>query len=79
MYHCPGDKVLRFLSQSDATHRRIYQATATDCKVCALRARCTTSPRGRRISRDLDETYRDRVRNYHQTEAYAKAMRKPFG
>ena len=76
MYHCPGDKVLRFLSQSDATHRRIYQATATDCKVCALRARCTTSPRGRRISRDLDETFRDRVRNYHQTEAYAKAMRK---
>ncbi|MEX1157391.1 MAG: IS1182 family transposase, partial [Thermomicrobiales bacterium] len=53
-YRCPGDKVLRFLSQSDATHRRIYQATATDCTACALRARCTTSPRGRRISRDLD-------------------------
>jgi transposase len=75
-YHCPGDKVLRFLSQSDATHRRIYQATAADCKACALRARCTTSPRGRRISRDLDETYLDRVRDYHHTEAYANAMRK---
>jgi hypothetical protein len=75
-YHCPGSKVLRFLSQSDATHRRIYQATATDCKACALRARCTTSPRGRRISRDLDETYLDRVRGYHETEPYAKAMRK---
>lgn len=75
-YHCPGDKVLRFLSQSDATHRRVYQARATDCTACALRARCTTSPRGRRISRDLDETYLDRVRAYHATEAYAKAMRK---
>jgi len=75
-YHCPGDKVLRFLSQSDATHRRIYQARATDCTACALRARCTTSPRGRRISRDLDETYLDRVRGYHATEPYAKAMRK---
>jgi transposase len=75
-YHCPGGKVLRFLSQSDATHRRIYQATAADCKVCVLRARCTTSPRGRRISRDLDEPYLDRVRGYHATESYAKAMRK---
>ncbi|MDB4979294.1 MAG: hypothetical protein JWM82_46 [Myxococcales bacterium] len=75
-YYCPGDKVLRFLSQSDATHRRIYQAQASDCRACALRERCTTSPRGRRISRDLDETYLDRVRGYHTTEDYAKAMRK---
>lgn len=76
VYRCPGDRVLRFLSQSDATHRRIYQAPAADCKGCALRERCTTSPRGRRISRDLDETFLDRVRGYHTTEAYAKAMRK---
>lgn len=75
-YHCPGEKMLRFLSQSDATHRRIYQAPATDCTVCALRDKCTNSPRGRRISRDLDETYLDRVRGYHATESYAKAMRK---
>ena len=75
-YHCPGGKVLRFLSQSDITHRRIYQATAADCKARALRARCMTSPRGRRISRDLDEIYLDRVRSHHETEAYATAMRK---
>jgi transposase len=31
-YHCPDGKVLRFLSQSDATHRRIYQASAADCR-----------------------------------------------
>jgi len=76
VYRCPGEKVLRFLSQSDATHRRIYQASAADCRACALRARCTTSPRGRRFSRHLDETYLDRVRGYHATEPYAKAMRK---
>jgi len=68
--------VLRFLSQSDATQRRIYQAAAADCRACALRARCTTSPRGRRISRHLDEEYADRVRGYHATESFAKAMRK---
>jgi IS5 family transposase len=75
-YHCPGGKALRFLSQSDATHRRIYQAQAADGKACALRDKCTTSPRGRRISRDLDEDYLERVRGYHETEAYTKAMRK---
>jgi len=76
IYHCPGEKVLHFLSQSDVTNRRIYQAPATDCKGCSLREHCTTSPRGRRINRSLDETYLERVRGYHETAAYAKAMRK---
>jgi len=76
VYRCPGDRVLRFLSQSEVTHRRIYQARATDCSGCPLRERCTSSPRGRRISRSLDETFLDRVRGYHATERYAKAMRK---
>jgi len=73
---CPGGKVVRFVSQSDATHRRISQAIATGGKGCALRDQCTTSPRGRRISRDLDETCLDRGRRYHDTETYARAMRK---
>ncbi len=68
--------MLRFRSQSAATHRRIYQAPAFECKSCALRAQCTTSPRGRRVSRSLDEPSLDRVRGYHATEPYAKAMRK---
>jgi transposase len=76
VYRCPGETVLRFLSQRDAPHRRIYQAPAADCHACALREHCTTSPRGRRISRRLDEVSLDRVRAYHATEPYAKAMRK---
>ena len=76
VYRCPGGAVLRFLSHSEATHRRIYQAPAAACAACALRAQCTTSQRGRRISRSLDEAYLDRVRGYHTTEPYAKAMRK---
>lgn len=75
-YCCPGSQMLRFLSQSETTHRRIYQAPAAACATCALRAQCTTSPRGRRVSRSLDEAYLDRVRNYHATEPYARAMRK---
>jgi transposase len=76
VYHCPGGAVLRFLSQSDATHRRMYQAPASACAACPRRAQCTTAPRGRRLSRSLDEPYRERVRRYHATEAYRKAMRK---
>jgi transposase len=75
-YCCPGDQRLHFLSQSDATHRRIYQAPAAACAACALRTQCTTSPRGRRVSRSLDEESLARVRGYHATEAYQKAMRK---
>lgn len=74
--HCPGGQTLRFLSQSDATHRRMYQAPATACTTCARRAQGPTSPRGRRISRSRDETSLDRVRGEYATEPYAKAMRK---
>lgn len=73
---CPGGETLRFLSHSDATHRRIYQAPASACAACALRTQCTTSPRGRRVSRSLDETSLERVRRYRATEPFAKAMRK---
>jgi hypothetical protein len=63
MYHCPGEKELRFLSRSEATHRRIYQAPATGCRACSFRERGTSSPQGRRISRSLDQDAVDRVRD----------------
>ena len=73
---CPGGQTLRFLSECRRTQRRIYLAPAAACQACALRAQCTTSPRGRRITRNLGEAALDRVRGYHATEPYAKAMRK---
>jgi hypothetical protein len=76
IYHCPGEQTLRFLSQCQSTQRRIYAAPAAACASCALRSQCTTSQRGRRIGRHLDAAYVDRVRGYHATEPYAKAMRK---
>jgi hypothetical protein len=75
-YHCPGDQRLRFLSQCETTRRRVYEAPAGACATCALRPQCTTSQRGRRVGRSLEETVLDRVRDYHATEPYAKAMRK---
>src|SRR5262249_45193747 len=55
---------------------RGYQATATVCNACPLKAKCTPSPYGRQIKRLVDEAYLDRVRAYHQTEACQKAIRK---
>src|SRR4051812_4608775 len=75
-YHCPGGQSLRFLSQCETTRRRVYEAPARVCRLCALRDQCTTAQRGRRVGRSLEETVLDRVRGYHDTEGYAKAMRK---
>ncbi len=57
VYHCPGDQVLRFISQYTTTQRRVYEAPAAACAACARRAECTTSQRGRRVGRSLAETY----------------------
>ena len=75
-YRCPGGQTLGFLSHCQSTQRRIYAAPTAACASCTLRSQCTTSSRGRRIGRHRDEAYLDRVRGYHTTEPYAKAMRK---
>jgi hypothetical protein len=54
----------------------VYQAPAAACNVCLLKTQCTTSAKGRQVKRSFDEAYLERVRGYHGTEAYAKAMRK---
>jgi hypothetical protein len=76
VYRCPGGHLLRPLKHEGALPARIYQAPATACNACPLKTQCTTSRRGRRVRRSVDEAYLDLVRSYHATEAYAKAMRK---
>ena len=75
-YRCPGDKELRFRKHKHTERVRVYQAPAATCNACALKARCTDSAHGRQVKRSVDEEYLDRVRGYHTTEPYAKAMRK---
>jgi transposase len=76
VYRCPGGEVLRPIRHRQTQPVRIYQAPAAACNACPLKKDCTTSPRGRRVARHVDEAYLDRVRAYHATEAYKKAMRK---
>ncbi|MDP9365614.1 MAG: IS1182 family transposase [Chloroflexota bacterium] len=76
VYRCPEGQTLRFRTHKHAGRVRIYRAPAAACNGCPLKARCTASDQGRQVRRSVDEAYLDRVRGYHATEAYRKAMRK---
>ena len=75
-YHCPGGETLRFRKHKHTERVRVYQAPAAACNACALKARCTDSTKGRQVTRAFDEAYLERVRGYHATEPYGRAMRK---
>jgi hypothetical protein len=53
-----------------------YRADAATCNACPLKEHCTDSERGRSLRRSFDEEDLERVRAYHTTEPYHKAMRK---
>ena len=75
-YRCPAGQTLRYRTLATRTQHRIYAATAKICADCPLRAQCTTSSEARKIRRGPFEPSVDRLRDYHTTAAYAKAMRK---
>jgi hypothetical protein len=54
----------------------VYRAETATCNACALKAPCTTSERGRTVQRSFHEASLERVRGYHATPAYRKALRK---
>ena len=72
----PGGQALRFRTHKHAERVRIYRAPAAACNACRLKSQCTPGGHGRQVRRSVDEAYLDRVRGYHATEAYRKAMRK---
>ena len=76
VYVCPAGKELHFCQRQTAERSRRYRARAKDCNHCPLNAKCTTSKQGRSLCRCVDEQSLDRVRGYHSTEAYKKALRK---
>jgi transposase len=76
IYHCPGGQELRFRTHKYTERVRVYQAPGAACNACPLKPQCTDSSKGRQVKRRFDEAYLDRVRAYHATEPYAKAMRK---
>jgi transposase len=76
LYVCPAGKELHFCQRQTTERSRRYRARAKDCNHCPLKAKCTTSTQGRSLCRSVDEVYLERVRAYHLTEPYKKALRK---
>ncbi len=75
-YLCPEGKVLRRRTASHSEEKVLYRADAAVCNACPAKAECTASDHGRQIARPFDADYLDRVRGYHETEEFQKAMRK---
>jgi hypothetical protein len=76
LYLCPNGAELRLLPSGCTDQFKQYRAKASVCNACPLKARCTTSKTGRRLSRHVAEEAFERVRAFHQTDAYKKAMNK---
>jgi transposase len=76
IYRCPAGHAL---SRERVKHTEgvvVYRADSVTCNACPLKAKCTESSRGRIVHRSLYIDYLEKVRGYHVTEAYKKAMRK---
>jgi transposase len=76
VYVCPEGTLLRPARREYGAEKVEYRADATICNACPMKAECTPSDAGRAVHRSFHAAYLDRVRGYHETEAYAKAMRK---
>jgi transposase len=75
-FRCPEGQVLRRKTAKYTEGVVVYQAEAAICNACPLKAACTESSQGRQVRRSLYAEYLDRVRVYHETAAYEKAMAK---
>ena len=75
-YRCPEGHPLRRWTAKYTRDVVVYRAAPATCNACPVKAACTASSRGRTIQRQVATDYLERVRAYHQTAAYQKAMRK---
>jgi hypothetical protein len=75
-YRCPQHHPLKRETAKYSEEVVVYRGRAAICNVCPAKTACTTSEHGRIVHRSFFEEFLDRVRGYHATEAYKKAMRK---
>jgi hypothetical protein len=75
IYVCPGGAELTSTGNIDQGHIVYYRASKNDCSRCSLKPKCTTAT-VRKITRDLNEDVRDRVRTLANTEAFEQSRRE---
>jgi Transposase DDE domain len=71
----PGGAELTSTGNIDQGHIVYYRADRKDCSACSLKPRCTTAPT-RKVTRDINEDVRDRVRALANTEAFRQSARE---
>jgi hypothetical protein len=60
-YICPSGAELTSTGNIDQGHIVYYRANKHDCSACSLKPKCTTAAM-RKVTRDVNEDVRDRVR-----------------
>jgi hypothetical protein len=75
-YTCPEGHPLRRWKTKYTEEVDVYRAESATCSACPVKTACTDSDSGRQVRRSFYVADLDRVRGYHQTAAYQKAMRK---
>ena len=75
-FHCPQGQPLRRFRVAWERELVGYVAEPAVCNACPAKSACTPGTSGRQLRRSLHEAYLDRVRAYHATESYKRAMRK---
>jgi transposase len=75
-YRCPRGQLLRRSHPKYTEGVVVYRADPALCNACPVKAACTASAQGRQLQRSMYAEYLERVRGYHETPAYQKAMRK---
>jgi transposase len=75
-YRCPQGHPLRRYSTKRTEGVVAYRGEAAVCNACPVKAKCTTSNHGRKVQRSFYIDYLEKVRGYHTTEPYKKAIRK---
>jgi IS5 family transposase len=68
VYTCPQSETLRRQGHDRRGGYIRYAVRAGACEECPLKSECTNSPKGRWVSRSVDEEYLERVRSYRDTE-----------
>jgi transposase len=75
-YRCPAGQALIAFHREEQAQLIEYRAVAGTCNACPVKLHCTPSKRGRHVHRSFFAKYQERVKEYHSTLAYQKAMNK---
>lgn len=76
MYWCAEGLPLARYRAKHTEEVVVYRADAIVCNACPVKAACTGGEHGRTIQRSVYAAYLEKVRGYHVTLAYQKAIAK---